>query len=235
MSKLINCKSCGKEVAKGSKSCPSCGRDNRSFFGKHKIITGMLAFVLIFAIASAMVGENDNGNSTEDIAKSNGGDITANSNVENSKTEKQDGKVNYDNFIKVQMETSYEDVVALLGEGTETSSSEISGIKSTIYTWSGKGISNMNVTVQNDVVTGKAQIGLKKMDAKITLEQFNNIKEGMSYEEVVGIIGEGEILSETKIFDITSIMYQWINKDGSNMNAIFQENGLMSKSQFNLK
>lgn len=29
---MIKCKSCGKEIAKGAKSCPGCGKDNRSFF-----------------------------------------------------------------------------------------------------------------------------------------------------------------------------------------------------------
>lgn len=230
MSKLIKCKSCGKEVAKGSKSCPSCGRDNRNFFRKHKILTGILILGLLFAFAGAMGSGNDS--NTVANNETNNSETTNTSNV---KTEKQDSKVNYDNFIKIEMDMSYEDVVALLGEGTESSSSEISGIKTTIYTWSGKGLSNMNVTIQNGVVAGKAQFGLKDMDAKVTLEQFNNVKEGMSYEEVVGVFGEGEVSSVTKIFDITSTMYEWVNKDGSNMNAIFQGNSLMSKSQFNLK
>lgn len=224
MSKLVSCKSCGKEVAKGSKSCPSCGKDNRNFFAKHKIITGFLALAIISALGSG-IGDGDNSNLGEDSEVSNN----------TIETQKQDNKVNYDNFTKVKMEMSYDEVVALLGEGTESSSSEISGIKSTMYTWNGKGISNMNVTIQNDIVTGKAQFGLESMDAKVTLEQFSNIKEGMSYEEVVGIIGEGQVSSETKIFNLTSIMYEWINKDGSNMNAIFDSDTLTMKSQFNLK
>lgn len=201
MSKLIKCKSCGKEVAKGSKSCPSCGRDNRNFFGKHKILTGILILGLLFAFAGAMGSGNDS-----NTVANNETNTSETTNTSNVKTEKQDSKVNYDNFIKIEMDMSYEDVVALLGEGIESSSSEISGIKTTIYTWSGKGLSNMNVTIQNGVVAGKAQFGLKDMDAKVTLEQFNNVKEGMSYEEVVGLLGEGEVSSVTKIFDITSTM-----------------------------
>lgn len=230
MGKLIKCKSCGKEVAKGSKSCPSCGRDNRSFFGKHKILTGILILGLLFVFVGVIGSGNDSNTASNN--ETNNSETTNSSNV---KTEKEESKVNYDNFIKIEMDMSYEDVVALLGEGTQSSSSEISGIKTTIYTWNGKGLSNMNVTIQNDVVAGKAQFGLKDMDAKITLEQFNNVKEGMSYEEVVGLLGEGEVSSVTKIFDVTSTMYEWVNKDGSNMNAIFQGNSLMSKSQFNLK
>lgn len=227
MAKLIKCKSCGNNVAKGSKSCPNCGRDNRSFFRQHKIMTGILILGLVLTFGGVL-GSGGNNSTSE----SSSNDVASNSNIE---TEKQDSKINYDNFINVKMDMSYEEVVALLGEGTETSSSEIAGIKSTIYTWNGKGISNMNVTIQNGIVAGKAQFELKSMDSKITLEQFNNVKEGMSYEEVAGILGEGQVASETKVLDYTSTMYEWINKDGSNMNAIFQGGSLMSKSQFNLK
>ena len=225
MSKLVGCKSCGKEVAKGSKSCPSCGKDNRNFFSKHKIITGILVLVIIFIIGGA-AGSGDN---------SSDGGTSEVSNNEPVESKKEDSKINYDNFLKIKMGIAYEDVIALLGEGVEQSSSEIGGIKTTMYTWTGKGISNMNVTIQNDLVTGKAQMGLKDMDAKVTLEQFNNVKEGMTYEQVKEILGEGQIISESEIMDYTSVMYEWINKGGSNMNGVFQGNTLNMKSQFNLK
>jgi len=73
------------------------------------------------------------------------------------------------------------------------------------------------------------------MDAEVTLDQFNNVKEGMTYEEAKAILGEGQIMSKTKIMDSTAIMYGWVNKNGSNMNAIFQDGTLTIKSQFNLK
>lgn len=225
MSKLVGCKSCGKEVAKGSKSCPSCGRDNRSFFAKHKIITGILILAIIFIIGGA-AGGGDNNSDGESAEVSNNKPV---------ETKKEDSKINYDNFLKIEMGIAYEDVIALLGEGVEQSSSEVAGIKTAIYTWNGKGIENMNVTIQDGVVMGKAQLGLADMDAKVTLEKFNNTNEGMSYEEVKAILGEGEIMSETKIMDSTAIMYGWINKNGSNMNAIFQDGTLTTKSQFNLK
>ncbi|MGL5153055.1 MAG: DUF4352 domain-containing protein [Clostridium sp.] len=52
MQKLINCKACGNEVAKGSK-CPSCGKDSRNFFMKHKVLTGILVILLIGGVGSA--------------------------------------------------------------------------------------------------------------------------------------------------------------------------------------
>lgn len=51
---LVNCKACNKEIGKGVKKCIHCGTDQRNFFGKHKIITVILALVIIGGIGSAM-------------------------------------------------------------------------------------------------------------------------------------------------------------------------------------
>lgn len=54
-------------------------------------------------------------------------------------------------------------------------------------------------------------------------------------DEVKDILGEGQILSQTKIMDMESIIYTWINKDGSNANFTFSDGKLEMKAQFNLK
>ncbi len=65
----------------------------------------------------------------------------------------------------------------------------------------------------------------------------------MSYKKVVSIIGtDGEEMSKNKIDGIPkvmdsveTVMYQWVNSNGSNMNAIFQNDKLIQKAQFGLK
>ena len=57
MEKLVKCKACDKEIAKGVKKCPSCGKDQRNFFQKHKIITGIGVLVIISAL-SQLGGED---------------------------------------------------------------------------------------------------------------------------------------------------------------------------------
>jgi hypothetical protein len=52
MSKLVKCKACGNDVAKGSK-CPSCGKDQRNFFSKHKFLTGIAVVVILVAVSGA--------------------------------------------------------------------------------------------------------------------------------------------------------------------------------------
>ena len=104
-----------------------------------------------------------------------------------------------------------------------------------MYTWNGSGIGNMNATVQNNIVTGKAQVGLESMDAGITLDKYNQINNGMTYEQVKEILGEGQVLSQSKLMNYESIMYEYINKNGTNANFTFSGNLLKMKTQFNLK
>lgn len=62
MSKMVKCKACGKEIAKGTK-CVGCGHDQRNFFGKHKILTGLAVVVLLVVISN--IG---NGTTTAPVA-----------------------------------------------------------------------------------------------------------------------------------------------------------------------
>ncbi|WLR54412.1 DUF4352 domain-containing protein [Mesobacillus subterraneus] len=52
---LGNCKTCGKEIAKGVKKCPHCGKDQRRFFMRHKILS-FIAVLILFGIISSALG-----------------------------------------------------------------------------------------------------------------------------------------------------------------------------------
>lgn len=90
------------------------------------------------------------------------------------------------------------------------------------------------------LTAGCGQIGSLK---KVTKAKYNSVQSGMSYSQVVAIIGcEGEENANTTIDGIPGIMpqmttkmYSWINFDGSNMNAMFQNDMLINKAQFGLK
>ncbi|WP_243444964.1 Ltp family lipoprotein [Romboutsia maritimum] len=67
---IHNCKACGKEVAKNAKSCPNCGKDQRNFFMRHKVITFILVIFVLSGIGSGMGGNSttpttDNSGTTE--------------------------------------------------------------------------------------------------------------------------------------------------------------------------
>lgn len=55
-SKLVNCKSCGAEIAKDAKSCPNCGAKNKK---GHPVVIGILIFLVLVIIVSAMGGEEE--------------------------------------------------------------------------------------------------------------------------------------------------------------------------------
>lgn len=44
---MTQCKACNKDIAKGVKKCPNCGKDQRNFFMRHKILTGIIIILLI--------------------------------------------------------------------------------------------------------------------------------------------------------------------------------------------
>lgn len=72
-------------------------------------------------------------------------------------------KITYENYLKLQTGMTYQNVVAILGEGKLISSSDVMGYESEMYTWSdslspGSGIS---LIFQNGVLMTKTQIGLK--------------------------------------------------------------------------
>lgn len=86
-----------------------------------------------------------------------------------------------------------------------------------------------------------AQIkGIPINEPTISKAEFDQIKNGMSYEEVTAIIGgPGEVLSETgsegEQFHTVMYMYEGEGKLGANANMMFQEGKLISKAQFGLE
>ncbi|MNS25889.1 hypothetical protein D3C72_577940 [compost metagenome] len=71
---------------------------------------------------------------------------------------------------------------------------------------------------------------------KVTYAKYQQIRNGMTYSQVAAIIGfDGEELSRNQIAGITTVMYQWQNKNGANMNAMFQNGALIQKAQYGLK
>lgn len=62
---MNNCKACGKEIAKGVKKCPHCGKDQRSFFMKHKILSGILILVVLGMFGAILGDGNEERGSSE--------------------------------------------------------------------------------------------------------------------------------------------------------------------------
>lgn len=225
MSKIIKCKTYGENVA-----------ENKGFIRNICWFTVIALVIMIGALVSGCSDSKQSDSAKETAnTSSTSSDTAATQDTSKEDANKEDTKITYDNFMKIQMGQSYNDVVSLLGEGKESSSSQVGDVKTVIYEWTGSGMGNINVTVEGGVVTGKAQAFLKDYDAKITMDLYNKIENGMTYDQVKGILGEGELSSESKLMDSDSKMYSYVNKDGSNASFTFSDGKMDTKSQLNLK
>ncbi len=60
------CKSCRKEIDSKAKKCPHCRADQRNWFLRHPILTGILVLIVISIIGSASDGNKSNQGNTGD-------------------------------------------------------------------------------------------------------------------------------------------------------------------------
>jgi hypothetical protein len=97
------------------------------------------------------------------------------------------------------------------------------------------------VVQQTKEETPTPKVEPKKEEKKgINKGEFDSIENGMTYEEVVKIIGvEGEVMSEsgTAGEEFHTVMYTWDGEEGlgANANAMFQDGVMISKAQFGLQ
>jgi len=76
----------------------------------------------------------------------------------------------------------------------------------------------------------------KTIKVKSTRAEFDRISEGMTYEQVVSIIGtSGKLIISNEIAGIKTLTYSWKNANGSNITAIFQNGKLTQKAQLALR
>lgn len=77
----------------------------------------------------------------------------------------------------------------------------------------------------------------KNISKYITLEEFNKIETGMTYDQVKEIIGsEGTVNSDTSYGGQRMIIYSWYGSDEiSNANFNFENDSLINKTQIGLK
>ena len=150
-----------------------------------------------------------------------------------------DDKINADKFNAIKQGMSYEEVVGIIGsEGELNSSSSVAGIDTESYTWKSDGWGIATIMFQDGVVVNKTQVGVGSDDGvKVNMDMFNQIENGMTYEQVVEILGgEGQLLSETELAGITMAIYTW---DGESLfstcQVTFQNGAVSSKSQYGLK
>lgn len=73
--------------------------------------------------------------------------------------------------------------------------------------------------------------------AQVTMSQYIDVKTGMTYSQVVRILGSpDQELSRSEMAGYTTVIYMWEgNSLGGNMNVMFQNGKVINKAQFGLK
>ncbi len=89
--KIKPCKACGKQLDGSAKICPECGKDQRNFFSKHKILTGIIVLLIIGALGSGGDSETDKEVDTASVNAKQ--EETVDKNVKEVKEEKEDAIV----------------------------------------------------------------------------------------------------------------------------------------------
>lgn len=90
MAKMINCKTCGNEIASSAKTCPSCGAKNKKPIYK-KWWVWLIAIIVVASIAGG--GNSSNNETTLNDTTSNGS--TLNDTTSNQETTNKDVKEFY--------------------------------------------------------------------------------------------------------------------------------------------
>lgn len=143
---------------------------------------------------------------------------------------------------------TYDQVVKIIGgkgELVSATGEKGSDTYTAIYSWDGEGRlgANASLSFQGGKLINKSQFGVgssKGSNVTITMDEFNKIQNGMTYDEVTKIIGDpGELNSETgkKGTDLYTAMYSYKGEGDIGANAIltFQGGKLTNKTQIGLK
>lgn len=145
----------------------------------------------------------------------------------------------YQKFVSIPMESDYDTVKNTFGvDGKMQHENDIGGFKTQAYEFK-VGKTTAIMTFQNGALTSKAMDSLsfyKQNGEKITLDEFNKIQTGMTYDQVKDLFKrDGLLKSETAIAGSGTKLYSWMNSDGSNAVITFGDGAVNSKTQTGLK
>lgn len=153
----------------------------------------ILPLLIILLISITGCGNGSTQNKPDNTANPTGGSTasapstTAPANSKDSKpstSASTNSVVTYENYLKIKLDTTYDDVKGILGEGKKNATNA----DVVRYTWEDQE-KNIVIETNKGKVESKAQHNLGKTTPKITAKQFHQLKEGMTIDQVVSILG----------------------------------------------
>lgn len=210
-------------------------------FIKKSVFSLLVPILIILLLTIAGCGSSTNQNKTKDTNNPpSGSNSTSQSPTAPAKS--QDSKssnptpsttsiVTYENYLKIKLDTTYDEVKSILGEGKkkELNSDVID------YTWNDQNKSILVQTNKGKVVT-KIQSNLGKTTSKATLAQFNQISNGMTFDQVVSVLGTDyqEVSYKEKPGNIILRNVVWMLPDSTYV-KVYLQNGKVINKYSNLK
>lgn len=184
-----------------------------------KLILPILMFLLLLSLSGCGNKPNNNGN------PSSGGSAspapTSPQNTAKPATPSPGVAVTYDNYLKIKLDSTYDDVKSILGDGrkvTDTNPDIFS------YIWGGSGGKNVNIQFSKDKVISKTQAMLGKTTSTLTEDQFKQLTKGMTFEQVVSILGpDYQESSLKKAGNGVRRVVMWMKPDSTNITVALQD------------
>jgi len=131
-------------------------------------------------------------------------------------------------------------IFAVLGDQSATSEQRKneSGLQNKIYEYADR-LESKGIVVDRAKLKGTPAPG----NQAVTYDEYMKLQNGISYRQAVSVVGaDGEEISRNHMDgipgvmeSIDTVMYQWANGNGSNINAMFQNDKLISKAQLGIR
>lgn len=260
------CIHCGKSIPDNSKFCPECGAQlpllnktpndvnsdaseqqlqynpNSKHVKKRKkapiiFAVVILAIVILGAIISTLEGTNSNSQKNDTIVQMIADSIDVNSDVA-AEIKNVLLKCKFSEVTKVEYDDMLDDMDFEGEKGYRITTKKENNV--ILYL---NPDNSIYMICYCDVVFFEDNTVVNTIDSYyeslyITMAEFNQIQTGMTYDEVVAIVGSpGEILSTSTVGGYTVTMVSWYGDaySGANANVTFSNGEVTAKAQFGLK
>lgn len=206
-----------------------------------KLWTVIIAVIIVIAgkfISYSDSNKHQNSSDSTNSTINKSIDSTNSSADSSSSNNKSAKKCSMDDFMNIKLDSSYNDVIKILGNETRKDLDPDTNSKFYTCTWKNSDYSNIVISFNNNKVTGKSQSGLNRNSySDISISKFNKLDKEITYENAEAILGKGNIVSEEKYGSNSQyiITYSWHNKDGGSIYLSFKNGKLLNKSKYNLK
>lgn len=204
---------------------------------KNKIVVfALIAMVGMFAAGCGDTSSSQAGSASTEPAGVSAASVSSETPASSTASE----GVTAEKYEQVKLGSTKEEVEKILGKGESSSSDETAGVKTESFTYkTSDPLAYASVMFQNGKAVSKDQVGLydNSKFPKITLEQYDKVSTGMTYDQVKSALGgDGEPSTESNFGGIVSKGYYWPGKEDMSFATLtFDNDGkLTAKNQVGL-